>query len=211
MARPVVHVIGAGLAGLAAAVKLAPAPCEVVVHEAARQAGGRCRSFFDETMDATIDNGNHLLLSGNDSALAYLDTIGARDELRGPARCEIAFADMASGERWTLRPNEGRLPWWVLFEQRRVPRTRAADYLSVVRFCAEPRDSRGSPTRWPVPARSISVSGARCSSPRSTPSRAAPPPRWRRRLCGRRWRAAGAPVIRWWRPTACRAPSSTPR
>ena len=142
MARPVVHVIGAGLAGLAAAVKLAPAPCEVVVHEAARQAGGRCRSFFDETMDATIDNGNHLLLSGNDSALAYLDTIGARHELRGPARCEIAFADMASGERWTLRPNEGRLPWWVLFEQRRVPRTRAADYLSVVRLLRASRQSR---------------------------------------------------------------------
>jgi squalene-associated FAD-dependent desaturase len=142
MARPVVHVIGAGLAGLAAAVKLAPAPCEVVVHEAARQAGGRCRSFFDETIDATIDNGNHLLLSGNTSALAYLDAIGARHELRGPARCEIAFADMASGERWTLRPNEGRLPWWVLFEQRRVPRTRPTDYLSVVRLLRAARQAR---------------------------------------------------------------------
>ena len=134
MARPVVHIIGAGLAGLAAAVKLAEAPCDIVVHEATRQAGGRCRSFFDETMDATIDNGNHLLLSGNDAALGYLDAIGARQELHGPARCEIAFADMASGERWTLRPNEGRLPWWVLFEERRVPRTRPRDYLSITRL-----------------------------------------------------------------------------
>jgi len=67
-------------------------------------------------MNTTIDNGNHLLLSGNDSALAYLDAVGARQELRGPERCEIAFADMASGERWILRPNEGRLPWWLLFE-----------------------------------------------------------------------------------------------
>ncbi|MGO9756666.1 MAG: hydroxysqualene dehydroxylase HpnE [Roseiarcus sp.] len=134
MARPVVHIIGAGLAGLAAAVKLAESPCDIVVHEATRQAGGRCRSFFDETMDATIDNGNHLLLSGNDAALGYLDAIGARQELRGPARCEIAFADMASGERWTLRPNEGRLPWWVLFEERRVPRTRPRDYLSITRL-----------------------------------------------------------------------------
>jgi squalene-associated FAD-dependent desaturase len=142
MGRPVVHVVGAGLAGLAAAVKLAPAPCDVVVHEASRQAGGRCRSFFDETMDATIDNGNHLLLSGNDSALAYLETIGARHELRGPARCEIAFADMASGDRWTLRPNEGRLPWWVLFEQRRVPRTRPTDYLSIVRLMRAARQAR---------------------------------------------------------------------
>jgi squalene-associated FAD-dependent desaturase len=93
-------------------------------------------------MDATIDNGNHLLLSGNDSALTYLETIGARNELRGPARCEIAFADMASGERWTLRPNEGRLPWWVLFEQRRVPRTRPADYLSVVRLLRATKQAR---------------------------------------------------------------------
>jgi hydroxysqualene dehydroxylase len=134
MQRPVIHIIGAGLAGLAAAVKLSAAPCDIVVHEASRQAGGRCRSFFDETLNATIDNGNHLLLSGNDAALAYLDAIGARHELRGPARCEIAFADMASGERWTLRPNEGRLPWWLFLEGRRVPRTRAIDYLSIARL-----------------------------------------------------------------------------
>jgi squalene-associated FAD-dependent desaturase len=134
MQRPVVHVIGAGLAGLAAAVGLAGGPFDIVVHEASRQAGGRCRSYFDETLGMTIDNGNHLLLSGNESTLAYLDAIGARHELRGPKRCEIAFADMASGERWTLRPNEGRLPWWLLVESRRVPRTRAADYLSVARL-----------------------------------------------------------------------------
>ena len=41
-----VHIIGAGLAGLAAATALAPTQ-RVVVHEAARLAGGRCRSYFD--------------------------------------------------------------------------------------------------------------------------------------------------------------------
>ena len=110
MPRPVIHIVGAGLAGLAAAVKLSQARASIVIHEAARQAGGRCRSFFDETINTTIDNGNHLLLSGNRSALAYLDAIGARGELRGPGRCEIAFADMASNERWTIRVNEGPLP-----------------------------------------------------------------------------------------------------
>jgi squalene-associated FAD-dependent desaturase len=138
MQRPVVHIIGAGLAGLAAAVALRAAPCEIVVHEAARQAGGRCRSFFDEAMNTTIDNGNHLLLSGNDAALGYLDAIGARQELRGPRRCEIAFADMASGERWTLRPNEGWLPWWLLIPSRRAPHTRALDYLSAARLLRAP-------------------------------------------------------------------------
>src|SRR5579863_3796755 len=142
MQRPTIHVVGAGLAGLAAAAALGSTPCDIVVHEASRQAGGRCRSFFDETMNMTIDNGNHLLLSGNDAALAYLDAIGARHELRGPKRCEIAFADMASGERWTLRPNDGPLPWWLLMESRRVPRTRAMDYLPIARLFRTPAEAR---------------------------------------------------------------------
>ena len=36
-----IHVIGAGLSGLAAAVRLAERGENVIVHEAARQAGGR--------------------------------------------------------------------------------------------------------------------------------------------------------------------------
>ncbi len=39
MGKPVVHVVGAGLAGLAAAVRLAGGPRDIVLHEAARQAG----------------------------------------------------------------------------------------------------------------------------------------------------------------------------
>src|SRR5690349_7382778 len=39
-----VHIVGAGLAGLAAAVRLADASRSVVLHEAAPHAGGRCRS-----------------------------------------------------------------------------------------------------------------------------------------------------------------------
>ena len=68
MGRPTVHIIGAGLAGLAAAVRLAGGPRDVVLHEAARHAGGRCRSYFDPALGITIDNGNHLLLSGNSDA-----------------------------------------------------------------------------------------------------------------------------------------------
>ena len=40
-------------------------------------AGGRCRSYHDATLGMTIDNGNHLLLSGNHAALDYLRDIGA--------------------------------------------------------------------------------------------------------------------------------------
>ncbi len=44
MAR--VHVIGAGISGLACAVRLANQGKQVCLYEAAAQAGGRCRSYF---------------------------------------------------------------------------------------------------------------------------------------------------------------------
>ena len=72
-----VHVVGAGLAGLAAAVRLCERGAPVALYEAAPQAGGRCRSYHDRNLDRVVDNGNHLLLSGNRSALAYLAAIGA--------------------------------------------------------------------------------------------------------------------------------------
>ena len=129
-----VHVVGAGLAGLAAAVRLAARGISVVVHEAAGAAGGRCRSYHDPLLDMTIDNGNHLLLSGNHAALTYLDAIGSKSGLAGPPAAEFAFMDLASSERWTLRVNSGRLPWWIFDRSRRVPGTTASDYLSFARL-----------------------------------------------------------------------------
>jgi squalene-associated FAD-dependent desaturase len=129
-----IHVIGAGLAGLAAAVRLTQAGVRVIVHEAAGQAGGRCRSYHDPALDMMIDNGNHLLLSGNGAALDYLRTIGAEDRMVGPAAAEFAFIDLATNESWLLRPNGGRIPWWIFDRARRVPDTRAVDYLAVLRL-----------------------------------------------------------------------------
>src|SRR5262249_51216778 len=129
-----VHVVGAGLAGLAAAVRLAGRGRSVVVHEAAGQAGGRCRSYHDPALDMVIDNRNHLLLSANHAALSYLETIGCGGRLAGPAAADFAFMDLASGERWTLRINAGRLPWWILSARRRVPGTGAGDYLAFARL-----------------------------------------------------------------------------
>jgi hydroxysqualene dehydroxylase len=79
-----VHVIGAGLAGLSAAIRLADERRAVVVHEATGAAGGRCRSYHDPALDLVIDNGNHLLLSGNRAALDYLARIGAGDARARP-------------------------------------------------------------------------------------------------------------------------------
>ncbi|AIU28837.1 hypothetical protein LV28_21710 [Pandoraea pnomenusa] len=126
-----VHVIGAGLAGLAAAVRLAARGESVVLHEAAPQAGGRCRSYFDRQLNAVIDNGNHLVLSGNGTMREFTRTIGSAHTLTGPDRAEFAFVDLDSDERWTVRLSEGRLPWWIFDKQARVPGTKWSDYLSL--------------------------------------------------------------------------------
>ncbi|HYB58000.1 MAG TPA: hydroxysqualene dehydroxylase HpnE [Alphaproteobacteria bacterium] len=138
--RRLAHVVGAGLAGLAAAVRLAASDrFEVRLHEAAGQAGGRCRSFPDETLGAVIDNGNHLLLSGNRSAMSYLAEIGARGTLYAAPEAAFPFVDLESGARWTVRPNRGPLPWWIFAPARRVPDTSAWDYLAALSLAfAEP-------------------------------------------------------------------------
>src|SRR5471030_2493215 len=129
-----IHIIGGGLAGLASAVRLTAQGERVSVYEATNQAGGRCRSYLDPALGIVIDNGNHLLLSGNRAALGYLDTIGSRDHLFGPATASFPFIDLANGVRWTIRANDGPLPWWILDRNRRVPGTRASDYLSLLRL-----------------------------------------------------------------------------
>ncbi|MFC0408246.1 hydroxysqualene dehydroxylase HpnE [Roseomonas elaeocarpi] len=126
------HVLGAGLAGLSAAVRLLAAGLPVELSEAAAQAGGRCRSYRDPQLGMVIDNGNHLVLSGNAAVGRYLKAIGASERLIGPLEAEFHFADLRDGARWTVRPNRGRLPWWVLVPGRRVPGTRVRDYLSLV-------------------------------------------------------------------------------
>ena len=123
-----IFVVGAGRAGLSAATVLAERGLPVTVLEAAGQAGGRCRSYFDAALDAVIDNGNHLVLSGNRAVNSYLARIGAKDGLIGPARAEFSFVDLENGERWSLRPSEGALPFWIGRPGRRVPGTKAGDY-----------------------------------------------------------------------------------
>ena len=127
------HIVGAGLAGLAAAVTLVRGGQAVVLHEASGRAGGRCRSFADAKLGCSIDNGNHLLLSGNASAMRYLRCIGAEDRLVGPDRACFPFLDLRTGQRWRLQPNPGVVPWWIFDPRRRVPETRPGDYLAAIR------------------------------------------------------------------------------
>src|SRR5215469_16210701 len=127
-----VHIVGAGLAGLAAAVELTAAGRPVCLHEAAPHAGGRCRSYFDTELGCRIDNGNHLVLSGNNNTLAYVERLGALGTLKGPTEAAFPFIDVATKQRWTLRLNHGALPWWIFASNKRVPETQAIDYCAVL-------------------------------------------------------------------------------
>ena len=128
MASGKAYVIGGGVAGLAAATALAERGIAVTLFEAGPQAGGRCRSYFDPAMGAMIDNGNHLVLSGNRAVNTYLARIGAKDALTGPEQAVVDFVDLADDRRWRLQLSEGVFPAWVFSRERRVPDTRPADY-----------------------------------------------------------------------------------
>ncbi len=91
-----------------------------------------------------IDNGNHLLLSGNCAALGFLRRVGGMEALSVASKAEFPFADLATGERWTLRPNASRLPWWILDARRRVPGTRVPDYLAPLGVLRAPLPRRPS-------------------------------------------------------------------
>jgi squalene-associated FAD-dependent desaturase len=129
-----VHIVGAGLSGLAAAVALADAGIPVVVYEAAAQAGGRCRSYHDRELGRLIDNGNHLVLSGNRNVQRYLKMIGASDRLVEPAGDGFHFLDLIRNRAFDLHPNSGPFPWWFADPGRRAPDTRLLQYFKVLRL-----------------------------------------------------------------------------
>jgi squalene-associated FAD-dependent desaturase len=130
-----IHIIGAGMSGLACAVRLAGGKRHnITLYDSAMHAGGRCRSYHDERLGCTIDNGNHLLLSGNTAVRDYLSVIGASDELVGPDRALFPFVDLANDQRWTVEIDQGRWPGWLLNAERRIPGTGLWDYVKALKL-----------------------------------------------------------------------------
>ena len=131
----IVHVIGAGVAGLACAISALRRGQRVAVYEATKRAGGRCRSFYDSALGKTFDNGSHVVLGGNPAVFKYLSLIDSQNELVPIDNTgAIPFVNIESGDKWTLRPNTGFIPWWILSRKKRVPRTRMRDYIRCLRL-----------------------------------------------------------------------------
>jgi squalene-associated FAD-dependent desaturase len=113
---------------------LAEAGASVHLYEATTHAGGRCRSYYDQQLERWIDNGNHLVFSGNHAVAEHLRRTGAEDGMIDPGEAVFPFLDLATGKRWTLRLNEGRIPFWAFDAARRIPDTGLADYFALLRF-----------------------------------------------------------------------------
>ncbi len=101
------YVIGSGVAGLASAKRLTELGHKTVVLEATDHPGGRCRTFFDESLGVEIDNGTHLVLSGNCAILEMADV----NELHISHRAEFSFVDLQNNARWLVDMGSGKIPW----------------------------------------------------------------------------------------------------
>ena len=77
-----VIVIGAGLAGLGAAVSLAERGVRVTVLETRQRLGGRATSFDDSRSGVRIDNCQHVALGCCTNYRRFLDRLGLGDALR---------------------------------------------------------------------------------------------------------------------------------
>ena len=99
--RPDVIVIGAGFAGLSAAVRLIRRGARVLVLEARSRLGGRATAFPDRDTGELVDNGKHILMGCYTETFAFLRDIGAQDNVRLDPQLAVTMIDRA-GKRTRL-------------------------------------------------------------------------------------------------------------
>jgi squalene-associated FAD-dependent desaturase len=85
-------VLGGGLAGLAAATRLAEAGLPVTLVEGRGSLGGRARSYRHAATGDVVDTGQHVLMGCYAEMLRFLERVGARDLVRLQPRLLVALA-----------------------------------------------------------------------------------------------------------------------
>jgi squalene-associated FAD-dependent desaturase len=108
--NPDVVVVGAGFAGLSAAVRLTGRGLRVLVLEAKARLGGRATAFADTVTGEMVDNGQHVLLGCYAETLAFLQEIGAMEHVRVQPQLSVVMIDLA-GRRSRLVCPPLPAPW----------------------------------------------------------------------------------------------------
>lgn len=134
--RERVAIVGAGWAGMAAAVELAAAGVPVTVYEAARTLGGRARRV--EINGVALDNGLHILIGAYREALRLIRLVRPRESGTGLLRIPFRFRIEPE-----LRLSAPRLPpplnlAWALLTARGLD---VGERIAAARFVAAQRGS----------------------------------------------------------------------
>jgi zeta-carotene desaturase len=125
-----VVVIGAGVAGLSAAVALADAGLRVTVFEQGPRLGGRATSFVDRETGEAVDNGQHVLFGCYHETYQFLDRVGTRHLAPLQATLALTMAGM-DGRSFELRCPRLPPPWHLVGGLLRWQALTLADRLSV--------------------------------------------------------------------------------
>lgn len=128
-----VVILGAGVAGLTAAVHLANAGLKPLVLEAAKTPGGRARSQFDPTLNEEVDNGPHLLLGTYQHTLELLSLLGTRHLLLEEKNVVFSFWNRMLGWHQLACP-DWPAPWHLLAGISRFPAFSVKDWLATLRI-----------------------------------------------------------------------------
>src|SRR3954447_12814380 len=94
-------VVGGGLAGISAALRLGDAGCRVTLLEAKPKLGGLTHSFRRGDLD--VDNGQHVFMRCCTAYRALLDRLGVTDLTTLQPRLDVAVVRAGDGVRGRLR------------------------------------------------------------------------------------------------------------
>src|SRR5207253_1433886 len=141
-----VIVIGGGVAGLSAAVRLAERGARVLVLETRARLGGRATSFRDRDTGELVDNGQHVLLGCYAETFSFLRTIGASDRVRLQPQLSVTMIDRTARRSRLVCPSlpapmhllAGILEWDALSWRDRLSALHMATPLSLARRELQP-------------------------------------------------------------------------